>query len=304
MSKSKTSTVTRRSFIKTGIIAGVSGHALGNWENSSAQVAQADPYLGYVMGVASYGFRYFTTEEAVAMVRGLGLSSMSMWPDFARSLGGGKTQKDIELFEKNPKRWASIKTVLDKYNVTCSEYGVSRFGPDINENRKTFEFCKQNGIKTIAGYPSADAFDNLDKLVEEYKITIGIHNHGKEDKLYGKISQVEAAIKNHSPLIGACVDVGHFVKAGDDPVAAIKTFGKRIYGAHLKDLDKKGEQAIVGEGTLDTPGILAALQEAGFEGAFNLEYEANPEAVLPPIVASLENIKKLLAKTKRAQSRK
>ena len=35
------------------------------------------------------------------------------------------------------------------------------------------------------------------------------------------------------------------------------------------------------------------------EGAFILEYEAHPDAVLPPMVACLDNIKKTLKRTKR-----
>ena len=292
----------RRGFMKAGIAGAVAAaglHAFTVKDEARAHTEPADPFLGYPTSVGGYGFRHFTTEEAVAMIRGLGLSYISMWPGSAGLTGGGKRRESAPAFDVDPARWASVKEVLDRYGVKCNEYGVSNFGPDMEANRKVFEFCKQNGIPEIAGYPSYDALDNLDKLLDEYKIPVGIHNHGPEDKLYQKISQVEWALKDHHELLGSCIDVGHFARAGQDPVEGIYKFGKRVYGCHLKDLTFDDEQAIVGEGRLNILAILNALQDVGFEGPLTLEYEATPEAFLPPVVLSMENIKKTLARTRR-----
>ena len=293
--------LSRRSFIKAGITAGITASMLHSADSSALTAGPKDPYLGYTMGLGGYGFRHFTTEEAVAMVRGLGLSCISMWPGSAGITGAGKRQNDTPPFEKNPGRWASVKEVLDLYSVRCNEYGVCRFGPDIDENRKIFEFAQANGVQEIGGYPSPDSLDNLDKLIEEYKIPVGIHNHGPGDDWYAKISQVEEVLRNHHTLLGACVDIGHFVRSNEDPAKAILKLGSRVYGVHLKDLDFDDEQTIVGEGRLDILAVLNALQKVEFAGPFILEYEGTPEAVLPPMAASLKNIKKLLKRTKRYQ---
>ena len=65
------------------------------------------------------------------------------------------------------------------------------------------------GLGYLTVDPDPDSFDLLDKLVEEYDIPIGIHNHGPGHK-YALIDTIAKSIKDHSPKIGCCIDTGHF----------------------------------------------------------------------------------------------
>ena len=103
--------------------------------------------------------------------------------------------------------------------------------------------------------PSADSFDILDKLVEEYGIAIGIHNHGPGHQ-YALIDNIAKAIKDHSPKIGCCVDTGHFLRSKEDPVRAVEVFGSRVYGVHLKDVKNAETFTILGQGDLRTIDLL------------------------------------------------
>ncbi len=64
-------------------------------------------------------------------------------------------------------------------------------------------------------------------------------------------------------------DVAWAVRAGRDPFAPIAQYGSRIAIAHLKDIAPEGEAtdedgwADVGHGTMDWPGLMAALRLAG-----------------------------------------
>lgn len=42
--------------------------------------------------------------------------------------------------------------------------------------RKVFDFAKEMGIETIVSEPPKEAFDLIEKLCEEYKINVAIHN--------------------------------------------------------------------------------------------------------------------------------
>ena len=66
---------------------------------------------------------------------------------------------------------------------------------------------------------------------------------------------------------------------------------------HVKDVDAKGGNTIVGEGTIDMPGVFRALRQSGFEGLLVLEYEGDFDSMskrLAGMRRSLENIHQLI----------
>jgi sugar phosphate isomerase/epimerase len=71
------------------------------------------------------------------------------------------------------------------------------------------------------------------------------------------------------------VDIGHFARSRVDPVKAIRAIGRRAVAVHVKDVDAAGENMIVGKGTIDMPGVFAALAETRFDGLMVLEYEGD-----------------------------
>ena len=72
-----------------------------------------------------------------------------------------------------------------------------------------------------------------DALVSEFDVRIAIHNHGPSHR-YNKAIDVVNAVKGHHPLIGACADLGHYIRSGEDPVEVIKLLvelgGEEIHG--------------------------------------------------------------------------
>ncbi len=80
------------------------------------------------------------------------------------------------------------------------------------------------GLMSIAPIlPDNKTFDLLDKLVAEYDVAIGIHNHGPGHR-YDKASDVEKVIKDRHPKIGACVDTGHYLRSDENPVEILERF--------------------------------------------------------------------------------
>jgi inosose dehydratase len=78
--------------------------------------------------------------------------------------------------------------------------------------------------------------------------------------------------------IELCLDTGHWLYAGQDPVQAYERWAERIPYLHLKDLDRnrcsgdfwrsvrEGAFRPLGEGDLDLAGFLNALDRGGFSG--------------------------------------
>ncbi len=225
-------------------------------------------FAGFNVGLQSYTLREFPVERALEQMNKWGLHS-------------------VELFEghfNSKSSAAEIEAMKDKarsLDIQMLGHGVNYFTADHEANRRWFEFAKKAGIKNLSANPTEDAFDSLDKLCEEYQIRIAIHNHGPGAD-YDKIADTLNAIKDHHPLIGACADLGHYIRSGEDPVRAVNLFEGRLYGIHLKDFaEQKAETkgVILGQGHLDVVGVFKALRKVNFpaDGCLSLEYEENPK---------------------------
>jgi sugar phosphate isomerase/epimerase len=142
-----------------------------------------------------------------------------------------------------------------------------------------------------------NAFDAVDKMIEEYDIAVGIHNHGPRHR-FGKIDAIDKAIKDHHPKFGCCIDTGHFLRAGEDPVRAVEVFGKRIYGVHLKDVKDTRRFTILGQGDLRTVDLLRALDKLQYNYCLALEYEEHPEDPAAEIRACLKATREAIAAIK------
>ena len=250
--------------------------------------AQDDSYDGWPIGVQSYSLRNFNTLEAVRHIQGLGL-------------------RYAEFYSKHLSLMHSTKTIEETKNlcatagITINAHGVNGFTKDHQANRKTFAFARQVGIKNLTADPDPESFDSLDRLVDEFKIRICIHNHGPNHR-YNTISDVNDAVKDHHELIGACVDTGHFIRSDIDPVEAVDQLGKRVFALHLKDDKFKGDarshNVVIGKANLDVVGIFKTLRKIQFpaDGSISLEYEANPDNPIDDLQQCLVVAREAIAK--------
>ena len=193
---------------------------------------------------------------------------------------------------------AEFKSMASASGVEVIGFGVSGFSKDHDKNRKLFEFGKAIGIGYLSADPDPDAFDSLDKLVEEYGIAIGIHPHGPGSR-WEKIDQIAAAIKDHNEKIGICLDTGHLLRSNEDPVRAVDVFGKRIYGVHLKDVKGAKTFTILGEGDLNlTASCSKSWLRLNYSYCLALEYEENEKDPIADIRKCLDATKRAVAKIK------
>lgn len=171
--------------------------------------------------------------------------------------------------------------------MSVSAHGVNRLTKDAAENRKIFEFAKKLGTPCITADPDLDSFDSLNDLVKEYDIRIAIHNHGPGHR-YNKAIDVLRVIEGRDERIGACADLGHYIRSGQNAPEVIRLLKGRLYGIHLKDFAEMKAQTkgvILGKGHLNVQEVFTELQQAGFpaNGALSLEYEENPQNPLADI---------------------
>jgi len=240
---------------------------------SAREALAYKPYGPFKMGIQSYSLRHFPLERALELTNKLGLR---FWESY---------NAHIPL-TTDPSKVAATQALLKQHKVKLGAYGVVRFTKDKAASRPIFEGAKALGIAVISADPDPDSFDSLDELVQEFGIAIGIHNHGPGHR-YDKLIDVTRAVQGRHPLIGACVDTGHFLRSKVDPVEVIVDLGPRVFGCHLKDVKDATHFTVLGKGDLNLVGVLKELKKLKFKQVLALEYEENPADPIADIEACL-----------------
>jgi sugar phosphate isomerase/epimerase len=282
MTRRESASITRRRFLQLGSASTIGMCVIPTLAEASGHAELTTPFS---IGVQSYCFRNFNLEHALKRTHDLGL-------------------KHIEFYRghvpvaSTPEQIKAVLKLCGEYDVKPVAFGVEGFSKDHAANQKVFDFAKALGVKYLSADPTRDSFDSLDKLVAEYDIAIAIHPHGPggDGKLHRWYSAevIMDAVKSHHPLIGACLDTGHLIRADQlgkklDPAQQVRVMGERNFGMHLKDHDNRTKTDVIyGKGALDVPAVLKALHEVKFRGYISIEYEANPDDPSPDMKACLD----------------
>lgn len=124
---------------------------------------------------------------------------------------------------------------------------------------------------------------------EELGMELLLETHGIVTDSVENMGKLLDAL-GHKDTVGICLDTGNSWLGGANPLDYISTFGKRIKHVHWKDMASEWEEQrgsvfgcgmatiALGEGVIDLPAIVKALQKIGFDGATTLEV-AGPENV-------------------------
>lgn len=136
----------------------------------------------------------------------------------------------------------------------------------------------------------SELFDNLKRAEEisaRYGLTTTLHSH------YGTVVETEEQLWRflEGSEMGLCLDTGHLIIGGSDPVDVARQAGERINHVHLKDVDlglarrmAKRELGFkeacmneafrpLGEGEVDVGGVIEHLESSGYDGWYVLEQD-------------------------------
>jgi sugar phosphate isomerase/epimerase len=266
---------------KLFLLATVTWLATGAWAQTPPDTSSVEK-LGWQLAVHSYTFKEFSIFEAIDKTAALGLHYMSI--SGTVSLGGTNRVGTMNLSEKDQQ---AIKDKLKADGIVkLVNMGVVQLPPDEAKSRRVFEFAKKFGIDTLVAEPEPAALDVVEKLCKEYNIKVAIHNHPKGHSIYWNPDAVLEAIKGRTPLMGACADVGHWMRSGLDPLECLKKLDGHVICLHFKDLDTMGPNAHDvpwGTGAGQTKALMAELKRQNFHGAFCVEYEYHWETSQPEI---------------------
>ena len=138
------------------------------------------------------------------------------------------------------------------------------------------------GLRRLAEHLSA-----IESLAAEYGLGVCLHPH------VGTLIETEEQVRRALEVVevGWCLDTGHLLIGGTDPVQFAREFGGRVVHVHLKDVDaalaadvRAGRRTLLnatraglfkalGEGDANIAEVMDALQAHGYAGWLVLEQD-------------------------------
>ena len=241
---------------------------------------------GFFIGCQAYTFNRYSVFEAIEKTAEAGGKVIEFYPGQKLTKDDADAKWDhnasAEMIDK-------VKQKLAQHKIKAVNYGVVGIPKDEAQARKIFEFAKAMGLRAVTT-ESVDAIDTIEKLVKEYDIMVGFHDHPRRPDNPGyrmwDPNYILSVVKDRDPRIGSCADTGHWVRSNLKPVECLRILKGRIISSHLKDLNQMGpggHDMPFGTGVSDVPAILEELKAQNFQGNISIEYEHNWENSVPEV---------------------
>jgi sugar phosphate isomerase/epimerase len=242
---------------------------------------------GFFIGCQAYTFNRFTVFEAIEKTAAAGGKVIEFFPGQKLNKEEPNVTWDHNASDETIQK---VKDKLAKHKIKAVNYGVVTIPKDEAEARKLFKWAQTMGLRAITT-ESVDAIDTIEKMVKEFDIMVGFHDHPRRPdnpnyKMWDP-NYILSVVKDRDPRIGSCADTGHWVRSNLKPVDCLRILKGRIISSHLKDLNEMGNRDAndlpYGEGVSDIPAILEELKVQGFKGNISIEYEYHWETSTPEV---------------------
>jgi inosose dehydratase len=276
----------RRQFFKvagSGILAAGITTVFGSNVSclSAKKTTESD---GFEVGMAGFTFEKLSVEQTIEIMKRVGVTYLSL-KDFHMPLNSTQEQ---------------INEVIGKFrSAGITVYTVGVIYMETQESvDQAFEYARMSGVKMIVGAPNYELLSYVEKKIMEYDFRLAIHNHGPDNKLFPNATDIWNHVKDLDPRIGICIDIGHTVRDGQDPVKDIFMYKDRIYDMHIKDVDKaskEGKGVEMGRGIINIPKVVESLRNIRYTGKCSLEYEKDNTDPLAGIAESIGYFRGVMA---------
>ena len=239
------------------------------------------------IGIAGYTYRNFDLEQTCRMLQDMGVKYLSV-KDWWLPLDATELQMD------------SVKQM-------CASYGLDGYtlGPVYMHSKadvdKTFAYAGRYGVPFFIGVPDYELIDYTIEKVKDTGIKVAIHTHGPDGAAFPDIYKIVELVKDPSLGVGACLDLGHCVRMGQNVAEILVDYKDWIYDIHIKDETaptKAGQTWEMGRGVIDFRPIAKSLREIEYKGVVSMEFEKNGNDPNPGVRESIGYFRGILDATR------
>jgi inosose dehydratase len=132
-----------------------------------------------------------------------------------------------------------------------------------------------------------ESLSTVEEICARHGLTLALHHH------YGTVIERDDQLRRflEGCETGLCLDTGHLVLGGSDPVEIAELAGDRVSHVHLKDVDRdlgrrvatrelsfkeaagRGAFRPLGDGDVDVAEVVARLERSGYSAWYVLEQD-------------------------------
>ena len=285
----------RRTFLAAtgaGILAAAAGNSLAAPAKPAAKKpkpadkwdpppVKKDPLK---LGLASYSLRKLDLDKTLEAAKRVGLDYICL--------------KSMHL------PLDSTPAEIDKAAAKVKAAGLILYGCGVVAMKnaadvdQAFNYAKRAGMTTIVAAPTPEVLPLIDQKVKQFDIVIAIHNHGPGDKTWPTPQSIYEKIKPLDRRIGLCMDIGHTLRIGADPIASAERYADRLYDVHIKDVTAptpRGRTLQCGRGAIDLVRFLRTMKKINYQGVLSFEYEADENDPVPGLAESVGYVRGVMA---------
>ena len=240
--------------------------------------------VAFTLGIASYSFRAFPLDQAIAMTKRLGIKKLAL--------------KDVHMpLTSSEDEIRRTVDMMKAEGIELSSCGVV-YMTNEGEVNNAFRYAKAAGLSVMVGCPSESLLKLVERMVKQTGIALAIHNHGPTDNRYPSPESAYRLIEGMDNRMGLCIDVGHTRRLGLDPAHEVERFADRLLDVHMKDVssaDAGGKEVEIGRGVIDIPELLSTLARVKYSNTIHFEYEKDEKDPLPGLAESVGYVRGIIA---------
>lgn len=281
------SKINRREWSKL-MLTGLTGAML-----PSVLSANSWPYApSFVIGVQTYSLRDKPREEAIKILKELGIKSAEVWQGHIEpreyQWTRFSTAEEVKAKKEAAVKWRQQVNVKD-FEAIGKEFKsagikVQAYSANMNDDTSDhdmelqFKIAKALKTDTLTTSATITSMKRIDGFAQQYKIKVGMHNHSNVNRPndFSTPETFKKAMEGCSSYTRINLDIGHFVAANLDPVDFIKNNHDKIVCIHVKDRKKnQGENVPFGEGDTPIKQVIELIRDNNWPIPANIEYEYN-----------------------------
>lgn len=206
----------------------------------------------------------------------------------------------VVLHREDTDFWPLVETKVDllvrtgsRHLVLAAETGVA--GYDAREELTADQWSRL-----------LDRLDRIDDYAARHGMTASLHPHvGTMIETGADLDRVLAG--SH---VGICLDTGHLLLGGGDPLDVARSHPDRIRHVHLKDVRlavarefragtvdyrgavRRGMYTALGTGDVPVAELVATLEGAGYQGLYVLEQDTILAEIPPPGTGPVDDVRR------------
>lgn len=272
---------TRREFLM--LAGGAALPAAAGMCDGKAAQGPRDPrsyYGGFRMAIAARCLGKLPINQLAARVSARGLKYLELSP----------AQADLTTISTVDLR--RLRAQILDVGLSVHDYGVLqlRVKSQRRELEAIFRRAEEFGFESLIIDPAGTAVKELDRFAGRFRVNLAIINRADG---YAKADVIGEAVEACSDRVGAAIDTGAFVLAGEDPAGAIVRLKTRVFVVHLTDVTASGNFCPPGRGKVDFAAVFDRLREISYDRLVVLACDGFLEQADVAISESLEYFKKV-----------